>query len=68
MNDFENLMSEIIEFVDTDCSSETLEEIKLTSKNQKKYISNHKYNLERFNLTQEKIKKDCASVYETFNI
>ena len=68
MNDFENLMSEIVEFVECENSEELIKEIKLVSEKQSTYKSKHKYNLEKFNLNKEKIRKDCAAVYKTFNI
>ena len=34
--------------------------------NQRSYKSKHKYDLSKFGLSEEKIKKDCKSIYETF--
>ena len=66
MKDFDGLMNEIIKFTNHKCNEELLKNINITSEKQKKYISKHKYNLERFNLSEDKIKKDCYKFYETF--
>ena len=33
---------------------------------QRKYESEHKYDLEKFGLTEEQIRRDCAFFYDTF--
>ena len=43
-----------------------IENIKRTAIKQKKYKSNHKYNLEKFGLSESIIKKDCMKYYEIF--
>ena len=35
-------------------------------KDQKNYKSKHKYNLEKFGLTEDQIRSDCAFIYDTF--
>ena len=66
MNDFDILMENIIKFTGHEASEELLNEIKTTSDKQKKFKSKHKYNLDKFGLTEEQIKKDCKVIYETF--
>ena len=66
MSDFENLMDEILEFLDHNPSDKLLEDIKNTALRQKEFKSKHKYDLEKFGLTEEKIKKDCEKIYKTF--
>ena len=66
MNDFDGLMGDIIKFTDHKSSNKLYESIKITSEKQKNYKSEHKYNLQKFGFSEEKIKKDCALVYETF--
>ena len=66
MKDFDGLMNEIIKFTNHKHDEELIKNINITSEKQRKYISKHKYNLEKFNLTEEKIKKDCSKFYETF--
>ena len=66
MSNFDGLMDEILEFVDYDASNDFLEDIKRTADKQKNFKSGHKYDLEKFGLTEKQIKKDCAKIYKTF--
>ena len=66
MNDFDGLMNEILPFINHKPSQELINEIKITSEKQSAYKSKHKYDLSKFGLTEEQIKKDCAVIYETF--
>jgi len=66
MKDFDGLMDEVIKFTNHKDDEKLIKNIKITSEKQKKYISKHKYNLEKFNLSEDKIKKDCSKFYETF--
>jgi hypothetical protein len=66
MTDFDNLMGEVLEFIDH-LPSETLKkDIKETAEKQRKFKSEHKYDLEKFGLNGEQIKSDCAPIYKTF--
>ena len=66
MNDFDELMYEIIKFTNHNSNGKLLENIKITAEKQKQYESKHKYNLDKFDLSEEQIKKDCKEYYETF--
>tara|TARA_Y100000590_G_C14921789_1_gene714107 strand:- start:85 stop:537 length:453 start_codon:yes stop_codon:yes gene_type:complete len=66
MTDFDGLMDEILTFVDHDKNDQLINDIKQTAEKQRAYESKHKYNLSKFGITEEKIKKDCAVIYETF--
>ena len=66
MLDFDRLMDEILDFVDFKPSTEFLNDIKLTSAKQKNFKSGHEYNLEKFGLTEGRIRSDCAKIYNTF--
>jgi len=66
MNDFDGLMYGIIKFTNHNSNEKLLKNIKTTAIKQKEYDSKHKYNLEKFDLTMEQIKEDCAKYYETF--
>ncbi len=66
MYDFENLMDEILKFINVEKNSKLADEIKKTAQSQKTYKSEHKYDLEKFNLTEEQIKKDCINIYKNF--
>ena len=66
MNDFDGLMHEIIKFTNHNSNEKLLRNIKITSDKQKKYKSKHKYDLNKFGLSEEKIRQDCKKYYETF--
>ena len=66
MGDFDGLMDEILPFIEHNPSEAFLNNIKLTADTQRAYKSNHKYDLPKFGITEEQIRKDCAVIYETF--
>ncbi|MBN1479502.1 sulfotransferase [candidate division KSB1 bacterium] len=66
MTDFDKLMTEIIEFIGVPLTEELMETIKATAENQRNFKSKHKYDLEKFGLTEERIRADYAPIYETF--
>ena len=66
MGDFDNLMNEILEFTNHDPSDELRKDILDTGDNQRKFKSEHKYDLEKFGLNENQIREDCAPIYETF--
>ena len=66
MFDFDNLMDEILEFIDHIPSEIMKKDIQETAKKQRNFQSGHKYDLDKFGLNSEKIKSDCALIYETF--
>lgn len=66
MTDFDNLMPEIMQFVGVTPSDDLLETIKTTAEKQRNYKSKHKYDLQKFGLSEEKIRRDYAPIYETF--
>ena len=66
MFDFETLMNDIFLFANHKPSEALIDKIKNTAENQRSYKSKHKYDLSKFGLSKEKIKKDCKSIYETF--
>lgn len=66
MSDFDNLMFEILDFIEVDKSSELEKLILETAEDQKSFVSKHKYDLEKFGLTEEQIKNDCKEIYFTF--
>lgn len=66
MNDFDNLMTEIIEFVGLTPSDELKAVIKTTAEEQRNFKSSHQYDLQKFGLTEEQIRTDYAPIYETF--
>ena len=66
MADFDGLMAEMCEFLGHEVSPELQETIDSVAHTQRNYTSKHRYNLEKFGLSEEKIRQDCAFVYETF--
>jgi hypothetical protein len=66
MGDFKNLMDDIFEFIGESASESLIKVINDTAEKQKAYKSEHKYDLEKFGLSEEKIRKDYAPIYDTF--
>jgi hypothetical protein len=66
MGDFDNLMDEIFEFVEESPSEDLMAIIKETAEKQRAYQSGHNYDLAKFGLSEDKIRKDYAPIYETF--
>ena len=66
MDDFDGLMKEVFVFIEHKPTEKLLKDIKKTAVEQQNFKSKHKYNLEKFGLTEEKIKKDCEKIYKTF--
>ena len=66
MTNFERLMDEILEFINIEKNSKLADSIKKTAQSQKSYKSKHKYDLQKFGLTEKQIKKDCINIYKTF--
>ena len=66
MNDFETLMDQIINFIDIEKKDSLAKVIQDTAESQKSYKSKHKYDLEKFGLTEDRIKMDCKAIYKTF--
>lgn len=66
MNDFDNLMEEIIDFAELEKTDELLRNIKSTAEKQRNFKSNHQYNLTKYGLTEERIRKDYEKIYKTF--
>jgi hypothetical protein len=66
MNDFENVMHEILEFTETEPSTELLDIINKTAEKQRNHKSGHKYSLEQFGLNEERIRIDYNLIYRTF--
>jgi len=68
MADFEGLMDELLAFIGHEPSPELLAAIKATAEKQRGFKSGHKYSLEKYGLTAERIKRDYAFYYETFGV
>ena len=66
MTDFDNLMEEVLEFIDHVPSEDLKKDIKETAEKQRNFESRHEYDLGKFGLHAEQIKSDCAPIYNTF--
>jgi omega-hydroxy-beta-dihydromenaquinone-9 sulfotransferase len=66
MTDFEGLMDEMCPFLGHPMTPALRETIAKQGEKQRKYESEHKYNLDKFGLDEAKIRRDCAFFYETF--
>jgi hypothetical protein len=66
MQDFDGLMTETVEFLGGTLTPELDAEIKKAAEKQRAFKSGHKYDPEKFGLTEEQIRKDYADFYATF--
>ena len=66
MNDFETLMNDIVKFINIEKTTDLDEQIKIVDQTQREFKSEHSYDLSKFGLTEDKIKKDCSPFYKTF--
>ena len=66
MYDFDKLMIEITDFIDHPLTEKFHKDIQETAEKQRNFKSGHKYDLEKFGLTEEMIMKDCKPIYDTF--
>jgi hypothetical protein len=66
MSDFDGLMDDMHKFMGVEPTDAQRKAIAEQAEKQRAYQSEHKYNLAKFNLDEEKIRKDCAFFYDTF--
>jgi len=66
MMDFEGLMDEMCAFLGKTITPELRASIRKRAEKQRKYESEHRYDLEKFGLTEAQIRRDCAFFYDTF--
>lgn len=66
MRDFEGVMDEICAFVDHEMTAEQRAAVERTAREQRGYHSEHRYDLARFGLTEERIRRDCDFYYRAF--
>jgi omega-hydroxy-beta-dihydromenaquinone-9 sulfotransferase len=66
MADFETLMDEICTFLGHEMTPALRASVHRQGQSQRAYHSEHKYNLEKYGLTEAQIRRDCAFFYETF--
>jgi hypothetical protein len=66
MADFEGVMDEMCKFLGHPMTPELRATVAKRGEKQRTYESEHKYDLAKFGLTEEQIRRDCAFFYETF--
>jgi len=66
MQDYDGLMGELYEFLGEKISPDLKESITVQAESQRTRKSKHKYDLAKFGLDAERIRRDCAFVYEDF--
>lgn len=66
MRDFDGLMDEMIRFFAIEPTEAQRAAIRRVAEEQRNYKSKHSYKLEKYGLDAERIRRDCAFVYETW--
>lgn len=66
MSEFEPAMDEICKFCELEMTEAQRDAVAKRGAKQRAYKSEHGYDLAKFGLTEEQIRKDCAFFYETF--
>ena len=66
MSDFETLMDGILKFINVEKNESLNKVIQETAESQRQFKSGHKYNLDKFGLTEDQIRRDCKDIYQTF--
>jgi hypothetical protein len=66
MGEFDVVMNEMCTFLGHPISPELRSTIDQLADKQRGYSSGHKYKLDKYGLTEEQIRRDCAFFYDTF--
>lgn len=66
MDDFETVVAEMCEFLGHDLTPALQAEAARIGAKQRAYKSEHKYDLTKYGLTEERIRSDCKFLYDTF--
>jgi len=66
MEEFEAVMEEMCAFLGREMTPELRATVAKRAEKQRSYKSEHRYDLEKFGLSEERIRADCAFFYETF--
>ena len=68
MRDFEGVMSRIVEFCELPVTDEFREAIRAQAEKQRGHSSKHKYSLDAFGISEERVRTDLAFVYDTWGL
>jgi hypothetical protein len=66
MMEFEAVMEELCGFLGHEMSPRLRASVKERADEQRSYKSEHRYDLAKFGLTEERIRRDCGFFYDTF--
>jgi hypothetical protein len=66
MADFEGVMDEMCAFLGHEMTPALRATVAKRGEKQRKYESEHKYDLEKFGLTEEQVRRDCKFFYDEF--
>jgi omega-hydroxy-beta-dihydromenaquinone-9 sulfotransferase len=66
MTDFEGLMEEMIPFVGAPRTDALASAVAQAGAEQRAFRSKHTYDADKFGIAEERIRRDCSFVYETF--
>ena len=66
MQQFDVVMEDILQFIEVDPTIEMQQQMRKIAEKQRNYKSGHEYDLARFGLTEERIRRDYAVIYDTF--
>jgi hypothetical protein len=66
MADFEGLMDEMCKFLGHEMTPKLRDTIHQRGEKQRKYESEHKYDLAKYGLTEGQVRRDCAFFYDAF--
>jgi hypothetical protein len=66
MADFEGLMAEMCRFLGHELTPKLRDTVRRLGEKQRRYESEHKYDLEKYGLCEELVRRDCAFFYDTF--
>jgi omega-hydroxy-beta-dihydromenaquinone-9 sulfotransferase len=66
MADFETVMEEMCSFLGQEMTPKLRASVQKRAEKQRKYQSEHRYDLAKYGLTEADIRRDCAFFYDTF--
>jgi hypothetical protein len=66
MADFEGMMEEMCRFLGHEMTPALRATVAKRGEKQRQYESEHKYDLAKFGLTEDQVRRDCAFFYDTF--
>ncbi len=64
----EPTMQRILDFIEVEPSAAFVEEVRAQAERQRNYKSRHQHSPEKFNIDPERIRRDLAFVYDTFEL